>query len=188
MPNYARIARAFRRYPMCLGVLADASRLQPAVCAVGALIVDTGAATPAELDGVDTSVAIDQYWPELRKTYGFTDEDDLHQFVDVNDVNEDFDDSPPVTNEDLKYKALLQERRQLTDVEYYDRLRRYGDGADPKEVEAWYQHELDELDLEESEWVRARLLAFTGKLAGTRLSRQIPACAFPDPDPDPDPE
>jgi hypothetical protein len=96
--NHDRVQQAFERYPMCEGDLAvEAPRwgkgVRHAVCAVGALIVDTGAATPEDLVHENTDLAIDRYWPQLRATYGFRTKRQLHAYVDVND--EAFAKAPP---------------------------------------------------------------------------------------------
>lgn len=90
--NYARINQAFQRHPMCHGALAEAigEGERYAVCAVGALIIDTGAATPSQLENMETNEAIKKYFPELRKTYGFRSHQQVRGFVYVNDQTNRF--------------------------------------------------------------------------------------------------
>jgi hypothetical protein len=100
MPNYARIAEAFTKRPFCHGALARrgkrGTKAQEMTCAVGALVLDTGAkrrfrgkkpraVTAKDLEDMTTDGAIGMFSQELYDTYGFTTNEEILDFVSVND-------------------------------------------------------------------------------------------------------
>jgi hypothetical protein len=77
MMNHARILEAFEKRPFCDGALAErikngkVSDKTHATCAIGALLVDTGAVSADKLVNKGTNEMVELYWKELHETYGF---------------------------------------------------------------------------------------------------------------------
>jgi hypothetical protein len=111
--NYAALDETFRRYPMCVGSLAEELKVEGtketraakhAVCAVGAMLLDE---------------MIDEHFAKLRARYGFRTKSQVRAYVDCND--DSLDDDP-----DAALPAEVREavrEAQAAEIATQDRLR-----------------------------------------------------------------
>jgi hypothetical protein len=127
--NYAALDETFRRYPMCVGSLAEELKVEGtketraakhAVCAVGAMLLDVGAVESAEeLVDAGTDEMIDEHFAKLRARYGFRTKSQVRAYVDCND--DSLDDDP-----DAALPAEVREavrEAQAAEIATQDRLR-----------------------------------------------------------------
>jgi hypothetical protein len=85
--------------------------------------------TAVDLEDADTDVMVDEFWPELRDTYGFEDPVDVHEFMYMNDA---------AVAGDGKLKLKAPDKMQTEDKPYADRTIR----TRVKKRVLWYLHEL----------------------------------------------
>jgi hypothetical protein len=178
--NYDRVKQAFDEYPMCVGALSKRLDGSPtghshAVCAVGALLVSAGAATPAELEGAGTDAAIQKHAKLLKATYGFDSLKQVHALVAVNDRADISDD--------------VVERMQLLHEEFQRRLgRARGNDRRHKAAVRWFERKHTELRLEVGADVYDALVRHLDRLRalgeakqGRQVARgECPACVAGD--------
>jgi hypothetical protein len=89
--------------------------------------------TAVDLEDADTDEMVDEFWPELRDTYGFEDPADVHEFMYMNDAAV----AGAVAGEG-KLELKAPDEMQTEDKAYADRTIR----TRVKKRVLWYLHEL----------------------------------------------